>query len=75
MRKKLCSAYHKMKLRVELTEKDLTRLVRDEIERRLGEVMFKDTDIIIEVKSKQNFKSEWEPAAFRATLSTSQGGA
>ncbi len=57
-----------MKIRIELTEDDLRALVRQQIERRLGDLAFMEERIRIEVKSKQNFKSEWETSAFRAVL-------
>lgn len=58
-----------MRLRIELTEEDLKRLVAQEIEARTGNAP-NLRDIRIEVKSKQNYRSEWERAAFRAILET-----
>ena len=55
-----------MKIQVELSESDLKRLIMEEIHRRLGDA-FDEAKVVIEVKSKQNYKSEWEAAHFRAT--------
>jgi hypothetical protein len=60
-----------MLIEIVLTEKELRELVCADILRRMGDVPFEPTDVRIQVKSKQNFKSEWEDAAFRATLSIS----
>lgn len=35
---------------------------------KLGDCEIDVKNLVIEVKSKQNFKSEWEPAMFRARL-------
>lgn len=51
-----------------IDEKELRRLIIDELARKLEGVTFMSDDINIEVKSKQNYRSEWESAAFRATL-------
>lgn len=58
-----------MKLEIELTENELKELVFNYLESRLGDLYFNKDDVKIEVKSKQNFKSEWEYAEFRARLS------
>ena len=55
-----------MLLRVELTEQDLKRLIIRELQDRLGDIKIDNTQIQIQVKSVQNFKAEWEKAAFRA---------
>ena len=55
-----------MKIEILLTEEDLKELVKDKIESMIDKDV--DTkDIKIEVKSKQNYKAEWEYAKFRAT--------
>ena len=56
-----------MKLVVELDEADLKRLVIAELS-RLVEFDLEERDVTIEVKSTQNWKSEWENAAFRARV-------
>lgn len=58
-----------MTINIEITEKELRKLVADDIEKRLGDIGFRTEDVHIQVKSKQNYKSEWEEAAFRATIS------
>ncbi len=57
-----------MHLRIELTEADLRKLVFRHVCEKLGSVGLIETDVKIEVKSKQNWKSEWEEAAFRAVV-------
>jgi hypothetical protein len=57
-----------MKIRAEVDEKILRNLVMTYLSEQLGTIDFKEEDIKIEVKSKQNYKSEWEQAAFRAVL-------
>jgi hypothetical protein len=55
-----------MRAKFELSEADVKALILTEIQTRLGENTLNSADLKIEVKSKQNYKSEWEPAAFRA---------
>lgn len=57
-----------MRIHVELSEKELRELVYIELYKQLGSIPITKDDIKIEVKSKQNYKSEWEVAAFRATV-------
>jgi hypothetical protein len=56
-----------MHIDIRLTEQDVKFLVLAELARRLGEIPLDPTAVKIEVKSKQNYKSEWEVADFRAT--------
>lgn len=58
---------HIMNVSITLTEADLKKLVLAELSERLR-VSVGEADVRIETKSKQNFKSEWEIAAFRATI-------
>lgn len=60
-----------MKIRIELSEHDLKLLVQRHIEDQTGKPL-KTNDLKIEVKSKQNFKSEWEEATFRAVYDNAQ---
>lgn len=57
-----------MKLNIEIDEHELRKLVLAHVQEKLGEVKLSADDIKIEVKSTQNFRSEWEPAAFRARV-------
>ena len=52
----------------EMGEVDLQVLVAKHISEKLG-LSLQPKDIKIEVKSKQNYKSEWEVAAYRASYS------
>lgn len=58
-----------MKLEIEITEKELRDMIYNYLSEKLGSIPFKNDDVKIEVKSKQNYKSEWEQAEFRARLS------
>lgn len=57
-----------MKIKVEISDKDLKRLVVAEIRRTMGEVKVDETKVSIETRSTQNFKSTWETADFRASI-------
>jgi hypothetical protein len=57
-----------VKLVVEIDETILRRLVCEHLADKLGNVTLSPSDILIEVKSKQNYRSEWESAAFRARV-------
>ena len=59
-----------MKIRIEITEKDLKQLIIDHLETTLGLQHFEEKDVSIQVKSKQNFRSEWEKADFKAVYET-----
>lgn len=60
-----------MRIQLEIDEITLKKLIVDYLQRQLVEVEMDTKDIQIEVKSKQNHKSEWEVAAFRATINKS----
>lgn len=55
------------KLCIEVDENTVKSLVRQYLERQIGAEL-EDEDIIIETKSKQNYRSEWESASFRAKV-------
>ena len=55
-----------MKLRIEISEADLKKLVLQDIQEKLGSVALDPDKVKIETKSKQNYRAEWEIAAFRA---------
>lgn len=57
-----------MKVNIEIDEKELTRLVISRLQELMPDASITATDVLIEVKSKQNYRSEWESAAFRATI-------
>ncbi len=57
-----------MKIHIEIDQERLEQLVLADIQRVLGDVPVKLSDITIEVKSKQNYRAEWEKAAFRAVV-------
>jgi hypothetical protein len=60
------------KIRFEIEEKDLKSMVEQYLRANLGAMAIIDPkDIRIEVKSKQNFRSEWEKADFRAIYEVS----
>ena len=57
-----------MKIRIEIDADKLRRLVSDYIESVAGDIPFSANDVRIEVKSRQNYRSEWESADFRAVI-------
>jgi hypothetical protein len=57
-------------INIELDEKLLRQLVINHLREQLGSISLKEEDVSIQVKSKQNYKSEWEEAAFKATCSS-----
>jgi hypothetical protein len=57
-----------IKFNIEIDEKALRVLVIAHLRDQLGNISLTAEDVKIEVKSKQNYKSEWEPAAFRARI-------
>ena len=56
------------KIDIEVTEQTLKRIVMEHFQNMLGDVVFELDDIKIQVKSKQNYKSEWEDASYRAVV-------
>jgi len=56
-----------MNIQVELTEDDLKRLIVEHLSKVLQADVSVDS-VDIKVKSKQNYKSEWETASFKATV-------
>ena len=56
-----------MNITIELTRKDMEKLIAAEIQRRMGDVEIDASKVDIKVKSKQNYKAEWESADFKAT--------
>lgn len=58
------------KIHIEIDEVGLRCLIQQHIADLIGAVSVKPEDITIEVKSEQNYKAEWEPASFRATVQT-----
>jgi hypothetical protein len=57
-----------VRLKLEIGEAQLCELVRTYLADKLGSVNLEARDVVIEVKSRQNYKAEWEPAAFRARV-------
>ena len=55
-----------MKIRIDIDEETVRKLVAMHIREVTGNDAIASKDVTIEVKSKQNFKSEWEQASFRA---------
>lgn len=55
-----------LKVSVEVDEEKLRELVRDFLNEQLGELGARAQDIVIETRSKNNYRKEWEAAEFRA---------
>lgn len=56
-----------MKVDIEIDEPTVRRVLRTYLNEVLG-LEAKDEDIRIMVKSKQNYRSEWEQADFKAEI-------
>jgi hypothetical protein len=58
-----------MRIKLEITEEELRELVVREMRDRINNSngTFEVNKVQILVKSTQNYKSEWEPAKFKAT--------
>ncbi len=59
-----------MQIKIEINESELKRLIIKHLEDTLGEVSYDPNCLKIQVKSEQNYKSEWECASFKATYVT-----
>jgi hypothetical protein len=59
-----------VKIKIEIDEATLKAMVLRKLQYDLGDAgkNVKLEDIDIKVKSKQNYRAEWEPAAFRASI-------
>ena len=55
-----------MNIKIILSEMDITRLVMAEIQNKLGDIQLGNGDVKIMVKTKHNFKAEWETGEFQA---------
>ena len=55
-----------MNIEIRLTQNDLRKIVARHISEVIGGVDISPDNVLIEVKSKQNYKAEWEPAEWRA---------
>lgn len=64
---------NRMKVKLELSEDELKRLIFEYFQNKLGNVKFDENKLVIEVHSRQNYKAEWEKAAFRATYEHYEG--
>jgi hypothetical protein len=57
-----------MTIKCEYTSEDIKELVLRDLRTRFQTEDIVESDVLIQVKSKQNYKSEWEIASFRATI-------
>lgn len=57
------------RINIEITENELRQLVVDRLRDTLGNAVLTESDVVVEVKSDQNYKSEWEKASFRVRYS------
>jgi len=56
-----------MNIKIEINEKQLTEIIINHLLEKVSELDFDKENLKIEVKSIQNYKSEWEIASFKAT--------
>jgi len=59
-----------MKVTIEIDSEELKRLVIAKIEDTLGSVALDNSKVRILVKSKQNYKADWESGDFKAVYET-----
>lgn len=58
-----------MTIQVEITEAELRKLVKEHLQSQVGVGFdFKEADIKILVKTSRNFKADWEPGQFKASI-------
>lgn len=58
-----------MKVKIEIGSKTLRKLVLDHIQQAMGEgVIVAEENVVILVKTKQNYKAEWESGDFKAII-------
>jgi trehalose-6-phosphatase len=55
-----------MKVRIEIDERKLKELVLRHLQSQLGDLEVDEKKVLIQVKSAQNWKAEWEAANYRA---------
>lgn len=55
-----------MTISITIEETELKKLIIAELETKLGNIPLNKVNVTILVKSKQNYKSEWEQASFKA---------
>jgi len=56
-----------MNVKLEISEEDIKDILCDYLSSKLGDIEIDKKSLDIQVKSKQNYKSEWEIASFKAT--------
>ena len=55
-------------IEIKLNKETLKKLVLDHLQKQLGDIPLETKHVCIETKSQQNYKSEWEQADFRASI-------
>lgn len=55
-----------MDIKIIIDAMELKRLIITHLAERLGEIPFDPNNLSIQVKSRQNYKAEWEVADFKA---------
>lgn len=55
-----------MTIEITIDEKEIKKVLKEYIASKLGDIPFDEKKFSIKVKSTQNYKSEWEEAAFKA---------
>lgn len=55
-----------MKIQITINAEELKCLIIADLINRLGDIPFDINNLTIQVKSRQNYKAEWEVADFKA---------
>ncbi len=61
------------KVVIDYTQEDILELVLDDLKENFPNIKFDRSDLAFEVKTKQNYRAEWESGQFRVTIKKQRG--
>lgn len=56
-----------MKLKIEYNTNDIKELILNDLRSKLGNLALEESQVTILVKTKQNYKADWEIGDFKVT--------